>query len=877
MNSCPSTDQIRKTFLDFFASKDHLILPSYSLIPENDPTLLLVGAGMAPLKPYFTGERRPPHPRIATCQKCLRTPDIGQVGYTGRHATFFEMLGNFSFGDYFKEQAIIWSWEFVTEILQLSRERLWISIYREDEESFEIWSREIGIAEERIVRLGDEDNFWEIGPGPCGPCSEIYYDLGPEKGCGKPGCTLGCDCDRYLEVWNLVFTQFCREADGSLTNLKKTGIDTGAGLERLAMAMQGVTSLYEIDLISPIFKHFAALADGKKKDCTIPLRVITEHSRGITFLVADGVLPSNEGRGYVLRRLLRRAERFGRLVGMTGNFLTEAIPLVVRLMGETYPELKQKEEYIRQVVEVEEKRFQETLTLGVEILEEYTARLKQEEKQVMPGEWAFKLYDTYGFPLELTREILAEEGMMVEEDSFKRSLTAQQERAREAARADSGIAHDLSYREVADLTTLFNGYRKLKLKSKALALLVNGRRYQEINKPGTEVELLFDCTPFYAEAGGQVGDSGEVTGKDGRVLIKDTFIAPSGQIVHRGTLEAGRITEGEQLTVLVDERRREAIRRSHTATHLLHRALKDILGKQVNQAGSLVSPDQLRFDFTYFNSLSAEEMGKLEKRINDKIRENIDINISYTTLKQAEAAGAEALFGEKYDPESVRMVSIGEYSRELCGGTHVDSTGEIGLLRFLSEEGIGSGLRRIEAVTGEKAYRFTVGQTRQLQNLSEILRTPPERLEEKVQEMLRVQRQVEVANRDLKMKLTSFQVEALLSKTKEVNGVKVISEIVEADSMEHLLMFTDQIKERLDGGVVVLGAVEGGKVLLTGAVTPDLVKQGISAKEIIVAVARQVGGGGGGRPDLARAGGKNPAALPAALKRVSSLVREQRH
>ncbi len=873
MDKHMSTNEIRRVYLDFFARRDHLVLPSFSLIPQHDPSLLLIGAGMAPLKPYFTGEKKPPHPRIVTCQKCLRTPDIERVGHTGRHATFFEMLGNFSFGDYFKEQAIIWSWELITGVFQIPEDRLWISVFREDEEAFEIWSRQIGIPEERIVRLGDEDNFWEIGHGPCGPCSEIYYDLGPETGCRRPECTVGCDCDRFLEVWNLVFTQFCREQDGRLTPLNQTNIDTGAGLERLATMIQGRTSFYETDLIYPLYSYFSALAGAVGEDSTIPLRVVTEHSRGIAFLVADGVLPSNEGRGYVLRRLLRRAKRFGRLIGLTGNFLSEAVPLIVQLMGDTYPELGPRREYIRQVVEVEERRFQETLSQGVEILEEYMARLRQEKKQVMPGEWAFKLYDTYGFPLELTREILAEQGMEVDEQNFTRSLSAQQQRAR-GARAGLKAVHDRSYRESAGLTTLFNGYHKQESKSRILALLVNGKRLREINQPGTEVELFLDRTPFYAEGGGQVGDTGMIIGKNGQFTVGSTFTTPTGQIAHRGILQQGAMAEGEPVTARVDEERRQAIRRGHTATHLLHRALKEILGGHANQAGSQVSPDQLRFDFTHFSPVDSAQLQELEKRINDKIRENINICISYTTLQQAESVGAEALFGEKYDPESVRMVSIGEYSRELCGGTHALATGEIGLFRLLSEEGIGSGLRRIEALTGEKAYRFTAEQARQLQSLSGMLRTPPESLEEKIKEMQSEQRRLEKASQEIRQKLTSFQVEALLTKADLVKEVKVISEAVEAGSMDHLLMFTDEIKNRLKKGVVVLGAVDRDKVLLVGAVTPDLVEQGLSAGKIIAEVARKVGGGGGGRPDLAQAGGKNPAALPAALRSVRSLVQD---
>ncbi len=874
MDNSMSSNQIREVFLNYFADRDHLVLPSFSLIPEHDPTLLLIGAGMAPLKSYFAGEKKPPHPRLATCQKCLRTLDIERVGHTGRHCTFFEMLGNFSFGDYFKEQAIIWSWELVTEVFKMPKDRLWISIYRDDEEAFKIWSQEIGIPAEKIVRLGEEDNFWEIGHGPCGPCSEIYYDLGPEMACGGPGCGVGCDCDRYLEIWNLVFTQFSREIDGRLTPLKQTNIDTGAGLERMATVIQGGTSFYHTDLIKPLYEYFAGLATAKGEDLRIPLRVVSEHSRGITFLVGDGVLPSNEGRGYVLRRILRRAERFGRLIGMTGHFLTGAIPLVIQLMGDTYPELKQRQEYIRQVVEVEEKRFQETLAQGMEILEEYMVRLHRDGQKVMPGEWAFKLYDTYGFPLELTREILNEKGIEIEEDGFASSLTQQQQRAR-GAKAFAGNFHDSSYREIADLSTEFNGYNTIQSKSLVLALLADGKRLTQVSEPGTPVELLLDCTPFYAESGGQVGDRGIIIGKHGQLTVDETLISPTGQTIHRATLTEGTIAEGETVTALVNEKHRRAVQRSHTATHLLHRALKDILGGHANQAGSLVSPDQLRFDFTHFTPLTGEQLEELEKNINERIRENINLSVSHSTLKQAEIAGVEALFGEKYDPESVRMVAIGEYSKELCGGTHAMATGEIGLFRILSEEGIGSGLRRIEAVTGEKAYQLAVKQNKQLQDLSRLLRTPPERLEEKVQEIQHEQRQLEKINQEIKQKLTSFQVNALLLKAQELDGIKIISEKIDADSMDHLLMFTDEIKERLEKAVVVLGAVDKGKVLLVGAVTPDLVKQGLNAREIIVNVARRVDGGGGGRPDLAQAGGKNLSALPAALKTVEPLVRKQ--
>jgi len=867
------SNEIRALFLDFFARKEHLVLPSFSLIPKDDPTLLLIGAGMAPLKPFFTGEKKPPHTRLATCQKCVRTPDIERVGHTGRHATFFEMLGNFSFGDYFKEEAIAWAWELVTGGFRLPTERLWVSIYEEDEEAYQIWRCAIGLPEERIVRLGKEDNFWEIGVGPCGPCSEIYYDLGPEVGCGREECKVGCDCDRFLEIWNLVFTQFNREPSGELTVLKKKNIDTGAGLERLATALQGVSSFYETDLLQPLYCYFSELAGPENRDRTIPLRIVTEHSRGIVFLVADGVLPANEGRGYVLRRLLRRAARYGRLLGIEDAFLAGAVPILVEQMGSIYSKLVQQRERIISVVETEEKRFHDTLAQGMEILDRYIEQLKGEGRTVLPGSWAFKLYDTYGFPIDLTIEILAEHGLQVDRDSFEHDLAAQQQRAR-AARAATEQAGRQSYREAAGLKTVFTGYETAAQEAQITLMLVDGRPVETAGA-GSTVEISLDQTPFYAEAGGQIGDRGTIASGSNLAIVEDTVFTPAGQTVHRARVTAGSFSRGDRVEAAVDAEHRRAVSRSHTATHLLHKALREHLGEHVNQAGSLVATDRLRFDYTHFAAPSAEELQQIEEAVNRIILENLPVTVTETTLEAAQQAGAAALFTEKYDRDAVRMVSAGDFSRELCGGTHVGATGEIGLFRLVAEEGIGSGLRRIEALLGLEAYRLVSREREQLQKTAQVLQTTPERIEQRLEELLEENRLLQKANRELNQRLAGFMIEELLSKATLVEGVPVISASVDATGMESLRLYLDRIKERLPSVVAVLGAVNDGRVLLAGAVTTDLVKKGIQANRVIAAVASLVGGGGGGRPDLAQAGGKNPAALPEALRTVPGLVREQ--
>ncbi|MGM0652304.1 MAG: alanine--tRNA ligase [Bacillota bacterium] len=636
---------IRQYFLDYFSSKDHLIMPSFSLIPQSDPTLLLIGAGMAPLKPYFTGDKKPPHPRLATCQKCVRTPDIERVGHTGRHATFFEMLGNFSFGDYFKEEAIAWAWDLVLNGYRLPEDRLWVSIYHKDDESFKIWNEKIGVPADRIVRLGKEDNFWEIGLGPCGPCSEIYYDLGEEAGCDNPNCGVGCDCDRYLEIWNLVFTQFSREANGDLLELKQKNIDTGAGLERLAMALQGVHSLYEIDMVKPLYDHFSTLAAAQSRDREIPLRIITEHSRGTTFMISDGVIPSNEGRGYVLRRLLRRAVRHGRLLGFEGSFMTDAASLVVETMASAYPELEERHEYIRQIVQLEEKKFQETLAQGMDILDGYIEKLKSRNDKVLPGELAFKLYDTYGFPLDLTKEIIEEQGFEIDRAAFDDNLKRQQEMARAAGRSAGGTDHAEKYKAIENLETRFTGYDTLEQDADVLLIYKDDQICSEA-VGGDKVELVLNKTPYYAEAGGQVGDTGVIEAPAGRVKIENTIYSPWGQIIHHGSVEEGIISIEDRVRAKVDSSRRRGICRSHTSTHLLHRALRNRLGDHVNQAGSLVAPDRLRFDFNHFSALNEEDLLAIEEEVNRMVLANVMVTVNYKTLEEAKELGATAIFDD---------------------------------------------------------------------------------------------------------------------------------------------------------------------------------------------------------------------------------------
>ncbi|HHY36622.1 MAG TPA: alanine--tRNA ligase [Firmicutes bacterium] len=871
-------NEIRKKFLDFFASKGHLILPSASLIPENDPSLLLIGAGMAPFKKYFTGQEKPPRHRIATCQKCVRTGDLENVGRTARHHTFFEMLGNFSFADYFKKEAIAWAWEFMTEVLGLPAEKLWVSVYEEDDEAFAIWRDEIGVPEERIVRLGKDSNFWEIGPGPCGPCSEIYYDLGPERGCGSPHCAPGCDCDRYLEVWNLVFTQFDRDEEGNYTPLPKKNIDTGMGLERIASVMQRVPSNFDTDLIKPIIEKTATLAGvtyGEQQETDVSLKVIADHLRAVVYMVADGILPSNEGRGYVLRRLLRRAVRHGKLLGIDGPFLHRVADTVIAIGRDAYPELEENRERVREVIRQEEERFLDTLQAGMHILAAYLEEMKKEGQRVLAGDKAFRLYDTYGFPLDLTREIAAEEGLEVDEEGFTRAMEAQRERARAARQeADGMLVGEGVYRELTGFgPTPFLGYETLTATGQIKAIIWDGELVAEA-PAGAEVEIVLDQTPFYAEGGGQVGDRGTITAPGIRIDIKDTRSLAGGVTVHLGKVEAGPVKTGTRVEAQVDGELRRATARNHTATHLLHRALRLVLGDHVQQAGSLVDGERLRFDFSHFSAPGKEELKRVEELVNEKILENIPLEINIMPLAEAQRLGAIALFGEKYGDE-VRVVKIGDYSMELCGGTHVSATGAIGSFKVVSEGSIGAGLRRIEAVTGKGVLDYINNLEGTVARAAAALKTTAEELPDRIGSLLAGIKERDKELEALKGKLARLQVSDLVARAVDVAGVKVVALPVEARGMEELRSLVDVLRGQLPSGIVLLGAAQPDKVSFVCSVSRDLVEKGLHAGNIIKEVARVAGGGGGGRPDMAQAGGKAPDRLEEALARGMEVIREQ--
>ena len=868
------TNEIRQLFLDFFAKKDHLVLPSFSLIPQKDPSLLLIGAGMAPLKSYFTGQEAPPHNRIATCQKCVRTPDIERVGRTARHATFFEMLGNFSFGDYFKEEAICWAWEFVTEVLGLPTDRLYSSVYQDDDEAFTIWNKKIGLSPERIIRLGKKDNFWEIGTGPCGPCSEIYYDLGEEEGCGSPDCKVGCECDRFLEIWNLVFTQFNRQEDGTYIPLEQKNIDTGAGLERIAVVMQGVKNLFEIDIVKPLLDFFVSLTDvtpGIDNSQDVSLKIITEHFRGVSFMIGDGILPSNEGRGYVLRRLLRRAIRHGKLLGIEDSFMHKAVPLLVNIMGDAYPDLVQRQAYIVQVIKLEEERFLATLDAGTQMLEEHVCQLKELKSNTLAGKVAFRLYDTFGFPLDMTREILEENNFTVDEDGFNSAMEEQREKARSARTQKLEKSEDNSiYEEIKDLDTYFTGYDIFTSRGKVQALLSEEKVLTEATA-GTEVLIVMDSTPFYAEKGGQTGDTGILSSDGITVSINDTLLSPFGQVLHQGCVEAGTLKTGMELTAEIDVAKRRKIMAHHTATHLLHRALKAVLGEHVNQGGSLVAPYRLRFDFNHFGPVTSEETEEIENIVNEKIWLNLPVTVELSSYRQALQEGAVAIFEEKYG-EEVRVVKIGDYSRELCAGTHVTAIGELGLFKIVSESGIGAGLRRIEAVTGTVAYSYFREKVKILEDAAKTLKTSPEFLVNRTTEILEELKKRQKESQQLADKLSAKGVDSLLKEVVRDNGLAVLSAHLPDQGMDSLRTTADYLKERLGSGIIVLGSVLNDKVQLVAVVTKDLVGQGYHAGKILHEIAKITGGGGGGRPDLAQAGGRDKTKLPLALASVQEIV-----
>jgi alanyl-tRNA synthetase len=868
-----TSDELRAAFLSFFESKGHKIIPSSSLIPHGDPTLLLTSAGMVQFKPYFLGEATPPGPRLASCQKCFRTTDIEVVG-DRTHLTFFEMLGNFSIGDYFKKEAIGWAWAFVTEKLKLPKERLWITIHLDDEESFGYW-RKIGIPEKRIVRFGEKDNFWDPAgdSGPCGPCSELHYDFGKEFGCGKTSCGPNCDCGRFSEIWNLVFVQYFQDRDKKRTPLPKGSIDTGMGLERTAAILQGKNTVYETDLFIPLLKTVSELT-GKKygtdNDSDNAMRIIAEHSRGIAFLIADGVLPSNEGRGYVLRRLLRRGALFGRRLGLERPFLSETAKTTMKLMGRVYPELVQRRDFILKVIELEETRFSETLNTGLELIGAIMTRLETGGRKVISGEDAFRLYDTYGFPVELTREIAAGRGFAIDLAGFEREMEKQRERARASHKfelAEKGAAGQLDINK-----TTFVGYTSVRQKTAILSILVDNDSVGEV-KEGQKASVILESTPFYGEMGGQVGDMGEIKSGTGRFEVTSTIRMPPDIIVHQGKVTQGSLRSGDEVEAEVDVARRLDIARNHTATHLLQAALRQVLGEHIQQRGSLVAPDRLRFDFSHLVPMSKKETQQVNRIVNDRIRQNLVVWDEEIPYKKAIAEGAIALFDEKYG-DTVRVLRVGQppISAELCGGTHVTTTGEIGFFHIISESSIGAGLRRIEAVTGRGAEAYIEKRLADVEKMAEYLEAEPDRILEKVESVSAELKEERKRTLALERELSKRMAESLLAQVETVKGIKVLAAKVPSARIEVLREMSDWLRDQLKSAIVVLGTVYEDRPLFLTAVTADLVARGYNAGEIVKKIAKVAGGGGGGKATLAQAGGQYKEKLDEALKLVKSLI-----
>ena len=851
-------NEIRKAYLDFFESKKHLKLHSFSLVPENDPSLLLIGAGMAPLKPYFTGKLVPPSYRVTTSQKCIRTGDIDNVGRTARHHTFFEMLGNFSFGDYFKKEAITWAWEFLTEVLELDTNKLYVTVYPEDEEAYDIWHNIVGLADERIFKL--EDNFWEIGEGPCGPDSEIFYDLGPERGCGKPTCNVGCDCDRYLEIWNLVFTQFNKTKDGSYEPLEKKNIDTGAGLERLASVIQQKESNFETDLLFPIMQRVIDVCHGdyNNKEQKIAVKVIGDHIRAVTMMIGDGILPSNEGRGYVLRRILRRAVRFGRVLGIEEAFLADLVDIVIDMYKEAYPELAERKELIKTVIATEEAQFSATLAQGLELL---NAMIEDADGTgVLAGEKVFKLYDTFGFPVELTEEIVQEHGMTIDHDGFDKAMKAQQERAR-AARAKVSAKVATPDTTGLDQSALVKDENAVN--ARVVLIGIDGAAVERAEKD-TAITIILDKTPFHAEGGGQIGDTGYITGPSGKAEVTDTKSLANGLTYMIAIVTEGSLSKGDEVDITVDKVRNLDIARNHTATHLLQAALRKVLGTHVNQAGSLVTPERLRFDFTHFSPMTNEELAEVEKEVNRQIMKNVELEIEEMPVDDAIKKGAMALFGEKYG-DIVRVVNVPGFSCELCGGSHVPNTSVIGSFRIVGESGTGTGIRRIEAVTGKAAHERAVADAVLLQEVATLLKSKEADIPAKIEQLLTALKEAEREVAQLSHKLATSSLDDILAAKEEIHGVSVTAASVTADSAEGLRDMADMVLDKV-GGIVLLGAVQGDKVSFVCKVDKELTKQGYHAGKIVKAAAVAAGGGGGGRPDMAQAGGKDPQKLEEALK-----------
>ncbi len=868
--------QVRQMFLEFFQSKGHAVEPSASLVPHEDPSLLWINSGVATLKKYFDGRVIPENPRICNAQKSIRTNDIENVGKTARHHTFFEMLGNFSIGDYFKEEAIEWAWEFLTskDWIGFDQEKLSVTIHPEDEEAFELWNKKVGIPVERIIRL--EGNFWDIGEGPSGPNTEIFFDRGEEFGNdpNDPELYPGGENERYLEIWNLVFSQFNHNPDGTYTPLPKKNIDTGMGLERMCSVIQNVPTNFDTDLFMPIIEATESISGEKyrqEKEKDEAFKVIADHIRTVTFAVGDGALPSNEGRGYVLRRLLRRAVRYAKQISINRPFMYELVPVVGEIMVDFYPEVKEKTEFIQKVVKTEEERFHETLHDGLAILSTVIQKEKAKGSDTISGEDVFRLYDTYGFPVELTEEYAEEEGMKVDHDGFEREMENQRERARSARQdvdsmqVQSGVLGEIK------VESNFVGYDVLEAQSTVLVIVKDGEIVEQANE-GEEIQLILDETPFYAESGGQIADEGTIENKKTKLIVKDVQKAPNGQNLHRVVIETGSLTKGDQLHAKVDQDNRSAVIKNHTATHLLHQALKDVLGVHVNQAGSLVTSSRLRFDFSHFGQIKQEELEQIESIVNEKIWGSIPVQIDYKSLTEAKAMGAMALFGEKYG-NIVRVVQVGDYSLELCGGCHVPNTSTIGLFKIVSESGIGAGTRRIEAVTGRAAYHVINDQVKMLQEAANLLKIKPTEVSSRIEALQHEIRNLHRENESLSAKLGNIEAGSLIDKAKEINGATVLFSKVNAQDMNNLRAMVDDLKQKLGSAVIVLGSVNEDKVNLTAGVTKDLIEKGFHAGKLLKEVATRCGGGGGGRPDMAQAGGKNPDQLESALQYVEEWVK----
>jgi len=871
-------NELRKIFLEYFESKDHLAMKSFSLVPHNDKSLLLINSGMAPLKPYFTGQEIPPNKRMVTCQKCIRTGDIDNVGKTARHGTFFEMLGNFSFGDYFKKESLAWTWEFLTEVIGLEPDRLYPSVYLDDDEAWDIWNKEIGITPERIFRFGKEDNFWEHGVGPCGPCSEVYYDRGEKYGCGNPDCTVGCDCDRYMEIWNNVFTQFDNDGNNNYTELEKKNIDTGMGLERLACVVQEVESMFDIDTIKELREHVCKMANaeyGKDYDTDVSIRVITDHIRSVSFMISDGIMPSNEGRGYVLRRLLRRACRHGRLLGISGEFLVELSKTVIKGSKDGYPELEEKQDFIFKVVAKEEEQFNKTIDQGLSILADMEAAMARENVKILSGDHAFKLYDTYGFPFDLTKEILEEKGLGVDDEGFQAAMEVQRTTARAAREQTNYMGADETVYESIDpaITSEFVGYDHLTYDSK-ITVLTTENEVVDALSDGQAGTIFAEQTPFYATSGGQEADTGYIRTADGEFAVKDTIKLLGGKIGHVGQMVRGMLKIGDTVTLEVEAEKRALSARNHSATHLLQKALRLVLGTHVEQAGSSVNDVRLRFDFTHFSAMTAEEIKQVEEIVNKNIIAALPVTAENMPLDVARKTGAAALFGEKYG-DIVRVVSMGDFSKELCGGTHVSNTGVITVFKIISETGVAAGVRRIEALTSKGLMEYYNHLEETLAEAARAVKSSPEQLTDRITVMLSENKALHSEVESLRSKLAQEAVGDVMEQVILVGDVKLLAIKVDGVDMNGLRELGDQLKEKLGDGVIVIASAADGKVNLMTTATEGAVKQGAHAGNLIKAIAGEVGGGGGGRPNMAQAGGKNPAGIDKALAKSKEILAGQ--